>query len=447
MSTILFALNPITGHVRPALPVMRRLSDEGHRVLVYTGAKFADAVTRAGGVPLPMVRGRDLDDALIDEWAQAQGRPAPGPKRLQWDIRTFFVAPVPDWVADLEEAIDTHSPDVVVSDNAFIAGPVAARLKGVPSVSFFVSPLTVSSRDLAPYGLGLPPARHALDRVRYAALGWLVRRVIFGAVQREAVATIRRVGLEPPKAFLMDWGNAFATRILDTGVPGIEYRRPDLHVPVEVVGPLLPAGVDSFDPPSWWDEMLAARAKGRPVVLVTQGTVATDPSRLLLPAIEALRDGDAFVVATTATFEPDELAIPGGMPANVRLTRFVPFDRLLPHVDVALTNGGWGGVQQALAHGVPVLVAGRSEDKAEVGARVQWSGAGLALRTDRKTDAVTAAEVDRGVTAVLSDAGYTARARDLAAVYARYDGVARTAAVASALAGEPAGVRTGLGRD
>ena len=75
------------------------------------------------------------------------------------------------------------------------------------------------------------------------------------------------------------------------------------------------------------------------------------------------------------------------LPANVRVERFIPHDRLLPHVDVMVTNGGYGGVQQALAHGVPLVVAGDSEDKPEVAARVHWSGAGVDLRTGRPSPA------------------------------------------------------------
>ncbi len=440
MSTVLFALTPITGHVRPALPVMKALADDGHRVLVYTGSKFADVVRRNGGEPLPMVRGRDIDDATLDEWADAQGRPAPGTRRLQWEVRNIFIDPIPWYVEDLDVVLAEHAPDVVVSDHGFIAGPIAAGRRHLPSVSISVSPLTVTSRDLAPYGTGLPPARTVLGRVRNAALRLVIGTVVFGAAQRDAVQAVRALGVDTPQGSLFDWVNVLATKVLDTGVPGLEYPRPDLRVPVEVVGPLLPRGVDAFDAPEWWSDLLQAKAAGRPVVLVTQGTVATDPARLLLPAIEATRDEDVLVVATTGTFEPDELDVPGGRPANLRLARFVPFEHLLPLVDVAVTNGGWGGTQQALAHGVPVIVAGRSEDKAEVGARVRWSGAGLALRTDRLTDAVSPERVREGVRTVLADERYARRARELAEVYARHDGVGRTVRVVTALAGAP--VRT-----
>jgi UDP:flavonoid glycosyltransferase YjiC (YdhE family) len=49
-----------------------------------------------------------------------------------------------------------------------------------------------------------------------------------------------------------------------------------------------------------------------------------------------------------------------------------------------ITNGGYGGVQHALRHGVPVIVAGETADKAEVAARVQYTGAGIDLGTARR---------------------------------------------------------------
>ena len=48
-----------------------------------------------------------------------------------------------------------------------------------------------------------------------------------------------------------------------------------------------------------------------------------------------------------------------------------------------VTNGGYGGVHYALAHSIPLVVAGGGEDKPEVAARVAWSGTGVNLRTGR----------------------------------------------------------------
>ena len=50
-----------------------------------------------------------------------------------------------------------------------------------------------------------------------------------------------------------------------------------------------------------------------------------------------------------------------------------------------VTNGGYGAVQRAVSTGVPLVVAGNTEDKPEVAARVAWSGAGINLRTGTPT--------------------------------------------------------------
>jgi UDP:flavonoid glycosyltransferase YjiC (YdhE family) len=120
-------------------------------------------------------------------------------------------------------------------------------------------------------------------------------------------------------------------------------------------------------------------------------------------------------VATTGGPDPEPLR--AGLPPNARLERFIPHDRLLPHVDVMVTNGGYGGIQQALANGVPLVVAGDSEDKPEVAARVHWSGVGVNLRTGHPSPAMVAHAVRR----VLARRSYHLRARALQAQMAASD--------------------------
>ena len=92
-------------------------------------------------------------------------------------------------------------------------------------------------------------------------------------------------------------------------------------------------------------------------------------------------------------------------------------------VDVMVTNGGYGAVQRALSTGVPLVVAGNTEDKPEVAARVEYFGAGVNLRTGTPT----AAQVRRAVREVLSDPSFRDHARRLQSCYAPRDGVAETA--------------------
>lgn len=123
-----------------------------------------------------------------------------------------------------------------------------------------------------------------------------------------------------------------------------------------------------------------------------------------------------LVVAATGGRPVDEVLrhFPDGMPANARVAEMVAYDELLPRCVVFVTNGGFGGVQQALAAGVPAVVAGATEDKPEVAARVAWSGAGVNLRAGSPRPR----RIRRGVRRVLRDpryatvaAGFATRAR------------------------------------
>jgi UDP:flavonoid glycosyltransferase YjiC (YdhE family) len=86
-------------------------------------------------------------------------------------------------------------------------------------------------------------------------------------------------------------------------------------------------------------------------------------------------------------------------------------------VDVLVTNGGYGSVNQAMSFGIPLVTAGMTEDKADVNARVAWSGVGLNLATNEPTQ-----EALRGaVRTVLDRPAYRMRASQMADEFARID--------------------------
>jgi MGT family glycosyltransferase len=201
---------------------------------------------------------------------------------------------------------------------------------------------------------------------------------------------------------------------MQSTVPSFEYPRSDLPRNVHFIGPLLPQRRDDADPPRWWPELEG----DRPVVLVTQGTIATDPRQLMVPAIRALAGEAALVVVTTGG-PVDELraAFDGSLPDNVRVAQFIPYAELMPHVDVLITNGGYGTVQHALSYGIPIIVAGATEDKPEVATRIAWSGTGLRLRT--QSPAVE--ELAAALRSVQSDPRYRARAAAIAQEMGSYD--------------------------
>ena len=59
----------------------------------------------------------------------------------------------------------------------------------------------------------------------------------------------------------------------------------------------------------------------------------------------------------------------------------------MPYVDLLLTNGGYGTIQIALSHGVPIVAIGKTEEKPEIVNRIEWSGVGTGLKVRIPTEA------------------------------------------------------------
>jgi UDP:flavonoid glycosyltransferase YjiC (YdhE family) len=156
------------------------------------------------------------------------------------------------------------------------------------------------------------------------------------------------------------------------------------------------------------------------VVLVTQGTLANgDFNELIQPALSGLSGEELMVIAAAGRSDTQAIAAP----ANARVAAFIPFDRLLPKVDVFITNGGYGAVNHALSLGVPIVVAGDTEDKDYVAARVAWTGAGINL----KTRYASPEQIRTAVRAILMNKQYKHEAQRLQADFAGYDAKANLA--------------------
>jgi UDP:flavonoid glycosyltransferase YjiC (YdhE family) len=398
--------------VAPLLAIARRLVDDGHDVVFFTTQHYQDRVTAVGARFVPLAPEDDVHDLMVvDPAREASSRR--GIRGLKEDLRRIFLDPLPGQFAGILEILCTFKADAIVADVMFLgAFPLAMRPrpKRPAVVCIGVTPLATTSRSTAPFGLALQPGTTALSRVRNTALNWTTEHIVMRDIQQLTQERLAHTGSPPLAGYFVDLPAKVVDAYLQATVVGFEYPRRNLPDSVQFVGPLLPLPASGFTPPIWWDELRL----GRPVVHITQGTLDNaDLNRLLIPASEALGDEDVLVVATTGGPDPDPLR--SGLPANVRLERFIPHDLLLPHVDVMITNGGYGGVQQALAHGVPLVVAGDSEEKPEVAARVRWSGAGIDLRTGRPSPHRVADAVRR----VLAEPSFGVRARALQAEIAR----------------------------
>jgi UDP:flavonoid glycosyltransferase YjiC (YdhE family) len=426
----LLCATPAQGHAAPLLAVAGRLVADGHQVVFFTTAHYRDRVTATGARFVALAPECDAHDLMVVN-PDREATSRRGLRGVKADLRDIFLGPLPGQFAGLSEILRDFAADVIVADTMFLgAFPLAFRPRSLrPAVVCIgVLPLATTSRDTAPFGVALQPGTTALLRRRNAALNWMTAHVVLRDIQQLAQRRLAETGSPPFSGFFIDLPTRVVDAYLQATVSGFEYPRRDLPTSVQFVGPILARPATRFDPPAWWNELDA----GRPVIHVTQGTLDNaDLGRLLLPTVEALAGEECLVVATTGGPDPEPMR--AALPPNVRLERFVPHDLLLPHVDVMVTNGGYGGVQQALAHGVPLVVAGDSEDKPEVAARVRWSGTGIDLRTGRPSPGQVAEAVRR----VLNGPTYAARARVLQAEIQRSRPLDTIAEVLLALADPP----------
>lgn len=410
MARLLVTTTPLTGHVQPMLPIASELVARGHELVWITGAKFAQSVRATGAEFVAM--SDDWDDADLERAFPALAG-VRGFKRVKLQLRKMFIEPMATQLADLEAR---SRPDAVLSDSAHLGAGLFAEKHHLPWIELGISALMWPSRDTNPFGSGQPPERGGRGVHRF--LNWLIFRVLFGSVNR----AYRRARVEAgmPAGDRMYFEVMSRELILQPTVAELEYPRSDLPRQVVFIGPLLPpAGTAPL--PAWWAEVEAAHVADRPIILVTQGTLATDPSELVEPALAALADHDVLVIVTL------DRAV--AVPTNARIAAYVPYQALLPYCRMMITNGGYGGVQMAIAHGVPLIIAGGSEEKPEIAARVAWSGAAIDLRTGRPKPHKLRKAVDR----MLAEPAFRERAQAIQRVMAECDAPRRAAELVATL--------------
>jgi UDP:flavonoid glycosyltransferase YjiC (YdhE family) len=425
VSSIIIVSVPLHGHLTPLLTVAENFVNRGDDVRIITGARFADKVRTTGASYLPLPAEADFDDRSLLESFPERAK-LKGIKAIAFDFEHVVARPAKAQYQTLMAALAAHPADAVLAEPMFLgaafllAHPQPTR----PAVIFCgIGPLPVESRDTAPFGMGLPPAR-ILNCPRNTALASLNRRLLRRPYR--VIDDLHREvhGTDMPGTF-MDWGRR-ADALVQLTVPSFEYHRSDAPAELHFVGPLSAAGSQAPLPP-WWADLDGSR----PVIHVTQGTLAnTDYAQAIAPTLHALAGDDVLVVVTTGGRPLDTLP---PLPANARAATYLPYDQLLPRTAVYVTNGGYGGVQYALRYGVPIVATGGKEDKPEVGARVAWSGVGRRIRSERPSPRA----LRRDILAVLNQSHYRQASRRVAADMSAAPGFAGVATIVDRLAANP----------
>ena len=165
-----------------------------------------------------------------------------------------------------------------------------------------------------------------------------------------------------------------------------EYPRASWPENIVMVGPC--AWEAPAKSPEWLTEV------EQPIVLVTTSSEFQDDVRLVQCALQALSDDDVHVLATLPAQDARDLHVP----ANAHIEKFVPHGPVLERAICAVTHGGMGATQKALARGIPVCAVPFGRDQFEVARRVEISGAGTRLPARRLNPHRLQAEIHAAIT-------------------------------------------------
>ena len=108
----------------------------------------------------------------------------------------------------------------------------------------------------------------------------------------------------------------------------------------------------------------------------------------------ALNDEPVHVVATLPAGRPDELA----SSRNATVLQFIPHGLALDRAVCAVTHGGMGATQKALARGVPVSAVPYGRDQFEVARRVEVAQCGTRLPAKKLSPSRLRAKVREAMT-------------------------------------------------
>lgn len=408
---ILFANFPADGHFNPLTGIAVYLQQSGADVRWYGSREYTDKIKKLGIPHYPFRKALELTANNMEELFAERKEMKGAIKKLNWDIQNMFILRAEEYYTDLLEIYREFPFEVLICDNAFTAIPFVTDKMQTPVVAIGVLPLTETSKDLPPAGLGMTPSHSMFGKMKQALLRSLTKQVLFKRSNRLLYQIMDKYGMEHHHYSVFDLGVKKASLFLQSGTPSFEYKRSDLGNNIRFIGPLLPYS-GKKQHVIWFDERLMQYRK---IVLLTQGTVEKDVTKLIVPALEAFKNTDTLVICTTGGSQTKELqaAYPQ---RNLIIEDFIPFNEVMPYAHAYITNGGYGGVMLGIENELPLVVAGVHEGKNEICARVGYFNLGINLKTERPGPA----QIRQAVEKVTGNAMYRKNVIKLSQEFARY---------------------------
>ncbi len=373
MSRFLFTVQPLAGHVNPTIAIAKALVERGHEV-AWTGSELAmrpllgpDATIFPTGTRLYRDQGRQGAYAMKTLW------------------QSFIVPFTRFTLPAVDKAVQEFRPDVILVDQHAPAGALVAHRHGLPWVT------------LAPSSIELTRPFRTLPKVEEWVRGQMDRLWALA-------------DLTPPDGLDLRFSPYLVLAFTSTTLTG-PYPLPEHYA---LIGPVLAERPP--EPDFRWDRVDPDRRK----VLACFGTLVPDYAADIYPravaALEPLGADVQTIVVAPAGAVPDP-------PEHMLVTQRVPMLELMPQLDAVVCHGGMNTVCEALAEGVPLVMAPLINDQPVTAEQVVAAGAGIRVHAARFTpDGLRAT-----VRTVLDDPSYRAAAATIGESFAAAGGATAAA--------------------
>lgn len=415
---------PFISHFTPMKTLAQHLVALGYQVTFIGGGTFRKAIEDIGATPSVPAGWENFTEESMTAAVQESQKPRPGggpvpPVNIV--ASTWFQAQIPTQfeavqeILKLSQAENPSRPVILLPETSFLVslpfllGAPGLQPKGVISVGNI--PILTISKDTAPPSSGLVPDSSPEGRIRNEKLN----NAYFDScapLRPHLNEMLRQLGAKEITQQRQNAVMDLSTIFLQLCPPSLEFSRSDAPPTLRFTGGLPRRESKVSDPselPDWWSD-ISNGSKPTKIIAVSQGTITLDFKALIIPTLEALKSVPDILIIAALGKRGASLPTSYIIPENARVADWIPFDALLPLSDVFVTNGGYGSFQNALANGVPLVIAPPFfADKRDIAARVEWSGTGVNLRTGMPSEE----ELREGVLRVLQEEGFKRRALEV----------------------------------
>lgn len=376
MATLCYFNIPATGHVNPAIPLVRALVARSDRVIFFDTPEFRTSVENTGAEFRPI----DLDYDFVPR----QDVLAPFKAMSRIIDQSFHVIPQ---VLEQTRALD---PDLILYDTMCPWGKQVAQRLHKPTVTT-CSIMYTGLQNFLDWPRSTKLTRGMLRNPLYVARG--LARYEWRAMQ---LRIRHRVHSPIFVDFFTNPGDMtlmFTSRYFQIG--GNKFGDA-----FQFVGPLIQPRSDAPPPPpEWFDE--------KPLVYISLGTLFNNRADFFRKCVDAFRDAPYRVLmALGSRVRVEEL---GALPAHILAREYVLQLEILPRVSAFITHAGMNSVSEAAWYGAPMVLVPQAGDQDFIAYQTEKLGAGLQVDSYQ----VTAAELRAATERVMRDTRYREQSRKI----------------------------------